>query len=53
MLVDGGLVETYAGGVALTSFASPGPAVPPAARVAALWGVTDQECDLSGWRLAL
>ena len=24
-LVDGGLVETYAGGVALTSFASPGP----------------------------
>ena len=56
VLVDHGLVETYAGGVALTSFASPSSGTSPDARVAAMFGVGGAggtTCELHGRRLSL
>jgi hypothetical protein len=54
VLLDGGLIESFVGGVALTSFASPSTLIVPTARVASLFGVgRDTKCELHGRRLSL
>jgi sucrose-6-phosphate hydrolase SacC (GH32 family) len=54
VLVDGGVVEAFSTGLAITALVSPGEGTPPSARVTTvLKSATEATCDVQSWQLAL